>query len=419
MPLPTATAAPLTIGARLRREKDKSRRQESASGDSDVSSWFKRQFPGDNSPENEGDADDYSTSSQPRAADSYYQQLGQFGPETKWLADTNSNLTDANEGEEEEALPKPASNKSTGEKLKAAKEMAKGQAEKAAGKSIKMSGKAAKKAGGAVGKAGGWLAGGAVGGTAGAAGGAIVGGTAGLMAGGVGAIPGAMAGAAEGGATGSRIGAKMGGKAGEAIGKAPGAATEKAGEAMEKQGQRTFNKGLNRMAGGLGGANNKDSGQKSQLERAKNAAGKIAKGDLLKGLDEAATVATKAATAGPLTGLWAGVGFDFTLMTLFSLHIYLFSSLINNKMAQFGEDYAIGHWIPDKQFAKWTEVLLLFVLDVMIISLIVTILVIMWAVVTYIYYHSWSAAGHFGWGWLFGGGGLSAVFQAALQSAGK
>ena len=416
MPAPTATASPPTVGAQLSRQKHQDRLKKKPGlnqNNPDISDWFKKQF-------NQEDGEESSDSSnQPAASKNYYQQMAEYGPETSWLADTNSNTVDSeeDENEEKEAPAKKTSKKTTGEKLKDAKEVTKGQAEKAAGKSLKAGGKAAKKAGGAAGgaagKAGGWLAGGAVGAT----GGAVAGGVAGLAAGGVGAIPGAMAGAAEGAAQGAKAGGEIGGKAGKAIGEAPGAAAEKGGEALENQGQRTFNKGVNGLKGGVS-ANSKI-GQESQLERAKNATAKMAKGDLAGAIEDVGTIAAKKATAGTLTGLWSGVWFDFTLMTLLSLHGYLFASLIKSEMAQFGEDYLFGSMIPDKQFAKWSEVLLLFVIDVLIIAVVVTIITIMWAVVTYIKDHSWSAAYHYGWGWLFGGGGLTAVFHAAIQSTSK
>jgi len=229
------------------------------------------------------------------------------------------------------------------------------------GQALSAAGQGAEKIGGAIGQAGGQIAGAAVGGAIGAASGAIAGGITGAMAGGVGAIPGAIAGAAKGASAGAKTGQNIGGKAGQTAGRAPGKTLQAAGTKLQQNSHQL----LPSTRSKLGSLPLAGQPKLPNLNR------QLTGGNASVSPMETASIAAKQYSAGILTGLWAAVWFDWTTLTVWFLDIYLLMAIIfQGKIADFGEDYLFGRWLPNKELAKYTEIMILGVINVLIVSVI-------------------------------------------------
>lgn len=118
-----------------------------------------------------------------------------------------------------------------------------------------------------------------------------------------------------------------------------------------------------------------------QLDRAKNAASKALSGDLAGVTEEGAGVATQIGSQWLLTVLWGSVWLDWTLLSLLGLNTILVGSiLLPNYVCQFGDDYLIGKWLPDRDLAKWTEIIILMIINVIILSIIIIFIYIIYGI---------------------------------------
>lgn len=116
------------------------------------------------------------------------------------------------------------------------------------------------------------------------------------------------------------------------------------------------------------------------LKQARTASKKIIQGDI-SGAKEGLQAGAKIGTQSLLTTLWSAVWLDWTLLTLLGLNVYLFASLmLPNYMAQFGEDYVIGKWVPDRELAKILEIILLVIIDFVIIALLAMLIYIIYEI---------------------------------------
>ena len=120
-----------------------------------------------------------------------------------------------------------------------------------------------------------------------------------------------------------------------------------------------------------------------QLDRAKNAAAKAQSGHLTEAAEEGIGAGTQIGTQWLLTTLWGSVWLDWTLLSLLGLNILLACSiLLPNYVCQFGDDYLIGKWIPSKDLAKWTEIMILMVINIIVLSIIITFVVLIYKIVS-------------------------------------
>jgi hypothetical protein len=104
----------------------------------------------------------------------------------------------------------------------------------------------------------------------------------------------------------------------------------------------------------------------------KNTKDKLKSGDI-GGAVEGVTAAGKIASSWALTVMWGAVWLDWTLLTLLGLNVYFVASNFTDKIAAFGEDYLFGKWMP-KELAKWFEIILLALLDMIVLSIVFMIL---------------------------------------------
>ncbi len=109
------------------------------------------------------------------------------------------------------------------------------------------------------------------------------------------------------------------------------------------------------------------------LKNLKDAQDKLQSGDLNGAAEAGIKAGSKAASSWLLTVMWGAVWLDWTLLTLLGLNVYLAVSLFTDKIASFGEDYFFGKWMP-KELAKWFEIILLALLDMIVLSIIFMIL---------------------------------------------
>ena len=120
-----------------------------------------------------------------------------------------------------------------------------------------------------------------------------------------------------------------------------------------------------------------------QLDRAKSAAAKALSGDLTEAAEEGVGAGTQIGTQWLLTTLWGSVWLDWTLLSLLGLNTLLACSiLLPNYVCQFGDDYLIGKWIPSRDLAKWTEIILLMIINVIVLSIITLFIVIIYKIIT-------------------------------------
>lgn len=120
-----------------------------------------------------------------------------------------------------------------------------------------------------------------------------------------------------------------------------------------------------------------------QLGRAKNAATNILAGNASGAAEEVTAIGTQEGSKWLLTTLWSSVWVDFTLLSLLGLNIFLAASiLLPQYCCQFGEDYLFGKWMPSKDLAKWTEIMLLLIIDFLIIAILTLIFYIFYKIIT-------------------------------------
>ena len=120
-----------------------------------------------------------------------------------------------------------------------------------------------------------------------------------------------------------------------------------------------------------------------QLDRAKNAAAKALSGKLTEAAEEGIGAGTQIGTQWLLTTLWGSVWLDWTLLSLLGLNTLLACSiLLPNYVCQFGDDYLIGKWIPNRDLAKWTEIIILMIINMVVLSIIIIFVVIIYKIVT-------------------------------------
>ena len=120
-----------------------------------------------------------------------------------------------------------------------------------------------------------------------------------------------------------------------------------------------------------------------QLNQAKNIASKALSGDAIGAGEEIAGATTQVGTQWLLTTLWGAVWVDWTLLSLLGLNVFLvFSLLLPNYVCQFGDDYLIGKWIPSKDLAKWTEIIILMIINIFVLSIIVIFIVLIYKMVS-------------------------------------
>ncbi|MDO8668701.1 MAG: hypothetical protein Q7K65_00200 [Candidatus Buchananbacteria bacterium] len=125
---------------------------------------------------------------------------------------------------------------------------------------------------------------------------------------------------------------------------------------------------------------NKGGSTANQLSQAKNIATKALSGE--GDTEEVAELGAKTGTAWLLTTLWGSVWLDYTLLSLLGLNAMLVVSLVlPNYVCQFGDDYLIGKWIPSRDLAKWTEIIILMVINVMVFSIIIISVVFIYKLV--------------------------------------
>ncbi|NCN07621.1 hypothetical protein GW933_02905 [Candidatus Falkowbacteria bacterium] len=109
----------------------------------------------------------------------------------------------------------------------------------------------------------------------------------------------------------------------------------------------------------------------SQLNQAKNIASKALSGNLTGSATDSVEMGTQVGSQWLLTTLWGSVWVDWTLLSLLGLNVFLaFSLLLPNYVCQFGDDYLIGKWLPSKDLAKWTEIILLMIINAFILTII-------------------------------------------------
>ena len=124
-------------------------------------------------------------------------------------------------------------------------------------------------------------------------------------------------------------------------------------------------------------------GTAQELARIKNMASKASAGDLVGASEEIAGATTQAGTQWLLTVLWGSVWLDWTLLSLLGLNVFLVCSiLLPQYVCQFGDDYLIGKWIPSKDLAKWTEIMILMVINIIVLSIIITFVVLIYKIVS-------------------------------------
>lgn len=123
---------------------------------------------------------------------------------------------------------------------------------------------------------------------------------------------------------------------------------------------------------------------------------------------EMAQVGAKETTKAWLSIFWGSVWLDWTLLSLLYLNGHLVASIfLPNVVCQFGEDHLIGKWFPDKEWAKWTEIILLMILNAIVATVLFMIFYIIYKVV------SGSLIG-MAWDWLWGGYG--GVIEGAIKN---
>lgn len=143
----------------------------------------------------------------------------------------------------------------------------------------------------------------------------------------------------------------------------------------------------------------------SGVADAQNAAENLAKGDIREAAKDVAKAGTKFGSQKTLTVFWGSVWLDWTLLSLLYLNGHLFASFLLPKyVCQFGEDYLIGKWIPSKELAKWTEIIILAVIDAIVITIIVAIVYFVYKLVTCSWWDLSSVV-------LPGGQGIEACFE--------
>ncbi|MEI6287986.1 MAG: hypothetical protein WCP18_00160 [bacterium] len=113
-------------------------------------------------------------------------------------------------------------------------------------------------------------------------------------------------------------------------------------------------------------ARNKKSKENSESEKSKED-----KEDPAKKLTSAGV---KQASAVSLTTFWGSVWLDWTFLSLLYLNGHLVvANVFPNWVCDFGDDYLIGKWMP-KELAKWIEIILLALLDVIVASIFAAII---------------------------------------------
>lgn len=129
------------------------------------------------------------------------------------------------------------------------------------------------------------------------------------------------------------------------------------------------------------GSTNTGGSPAQQLNQAKNIASKALSGDVSGSAEETAGLGAQVGTQWLLTTLWGAVWVDWTLLSLLGLNVFLvFSLLLPNYVCQFGDDYLIGKWIPSKDLAKWTEIMILMIINVFVLSIIVIFIVMIYGI---------------------------------------
>ncbi|MEK7653070.1 MAG: hypothetical protein AAB358_01130 [Patescibacteria group bacterium] len=137
---------------------------------------------------------------------------------------------------------------------------------------------------------------------------------------------------------------------------------------------------------------------------AASAAENLAKGDTQEAAKDATKAGAKFGSQKLLTTFWGSVWLDWTLLSLLYLNGHLFASLLlPNYVCQFGEDYIFGKVMP-KELAKWTEIIILAVLDAIIITIIVAIVYFVYKLVSCSWWDLSSVV-------LPGGKGIEACFE--------
>lgn len=118
-----------------------------------------------------------------------------------------------------------------------------------------------------------------------------------------------------------------------------------------------------------------------QINRAKNIAAGALSGDIGTSAQETIGLGTQVGSQWLLTTLWGAVWLDWTLLSLLGLNIFLaFSLLLPNYVCQFGDDYLIGKWLPSRDLAKWTEIILLMIINMFILTIIITLIYIIYGI---------------------------------------
>lgn len=129
--------------------------------------------------------------------------------------------------------------------------------------------------------------------------------------------------------------------------------------------------------------NTNKGGVSQQLNAARSAASKALSGEAPESAEEAVGVGTQVGTQWLLTTLWGSVWLDWTLLSLLGLNVLLaFSLLMPSYVCQFGDDYLIGKWIPSRDLAKWTEIILLMIINIFVLSIIILLIVIIYKLVS-------------------------------------
>ncbi len=129
-------------------------------------------------------------------------------------------------------------------------------------------------------------------------------------------------------------------------------------------------------------ASNQNTSTENVMNRVKNSAKKLLKGDKDGATEDVAAVGTKLGSRYLLTTFWGSVWLDWTLLSLLYLNAHLVVSLLlPQHICQFGDDYTIGKWIPSKEMAKITEIILLMLINVIVASLILVVLFFIYALI--------------------------------------
>lgn len=114
------------------------------------------------------------------------------------------------------------------------------------------------------------------------------------------------------------------------------------------------------------------------LKKAKN---KALSGDIKGSVKELTKFGGHQSTRWILTTLWGSVWLDWTFLSLIGLNIMLVGSLfLPNVFCQFGEDYLIGKWIPSKELAKYTEIILLMIINTIIAGIIILFIYMIYSI---------------------------------------